>query len=121
MKKLKFMDENKLLDYRSKWLRKYFLRYLHFACTAMAAVYIVDGVCIKSKILCVLCAQGRGVFLLCENIHITCFYVSTVNYHVVVSLCCTLHVPKSQCMQQLIYNYFLPNASIAMEVQFLAL
>jgi len=52
---------------------------------------------------------------------VTWFDVFPINYHIVVSVCCTLHVPKSQCMQQLMYNCSVPNASVALDVHLLAL
>ena len=44
-----------------------------------------------------------------------------MNCHIVVSVCCTLHVKKSQGMEQLVYNYSVPYASVALEVQLLGL
>jgi hypothetical protein len=61
------------------------------------------------------------VFVMCENTDITWFDVFPVNYHIVVSLGCTVHVPKSQGMQHLMYNCALWHTSDALEVQFLAL
>jgi hypothetical protein len=61
------------------------------------------------------------MFVMCANIDITCFDVLPVDYHIVVSVCCTVHVKKSQCMQQLMYNYSAPYAAVALEVQLLAL
>jgi hypothetical protein len=68
------------------------------------------------------------VFVTCENTNVTCeitnvtwFNVLPVDSHIVVSLCCTLHVIKSQCMQEFMYNCGLPQTSVALEVQFLAL
>ena len=58
---------------------------------------------------------------MCENSNITWLYILPVDYHIVVSVCCTLHVPKPQCMQQLMYNCSVPNASVTLEVQLLAL
>jgi hypothetical protein len=58
---------------------------------------------------------------MCENTDITLLYVLPVDCHIVVSLCCTVHVKKSQCMQELMYNYSGPYASVALEVQLLAL
>jgi hypothetical protein len=58
---------------------------------------------------------------MCENTDITLFDVLPVNYHMVVSLCCTVLVVKSQSMQQLMYNYCVPNATAALEGQLLAL
>jgi hypothetical protein len=72
------------------------------------------------------CVQGTGkffVFVMCENTDITWLDVFPVDCHIVVSVYCTLLVPKSQSMQQLMYNYSLRNASklAALEVQLLAL
>ena len=58
---------------------------------------------------------------MCENIDITWFDVFPINYHIVVSLCYTVLVPKPYSMQQLMYNYSMPYASEALEVQVLAL
>ena len=73
--------------------------------------------------LSVICAQGTGASLLCYvwNTEITCFDVLPVDCHVAVSLCCTLLVPKSQGMQQLVYNCTLWQTSVALQVQILAL
>jgi len=61
------------------------------------------------------------VFVMCENTDITLYYVTPKDYHIVVSVCCTLHVIKSQCMQQLVDNCSMPYASVALEVQLLLL
>ena len=61
------------------------------------------------------------MFVVCANTDITCSYVIPVDCHIVVSVCCTVHVNKSQCMQQLMYNCSVPYASVALEVQLLAL
>jgi len=61
------------------------------------------------------------MFVMCANTDITWFDVLPVDYHIVVSVCCSVHVKKSQCMQQLMYNYSMPYASVALEVQLLAL
>jgi len=61
------------------------------------------------------------IFVTCANIDITWFDVLPVDYHIVVSVCCTVHVKKSHCMQQLMYNYSVQHASVALEVQVLAL
>jgi hypothetical protein len=75
--------------------------------------------------LCVICALGTGASLLClllvKTLDITWYYVLPVDCHVVVSLCCTLLVIKSQCMQQLMGNCSVRKASVALEVQLLAL
>jgi hypothetical protein len=60
-------------------------------------------------------------FVMCENTDITWYYVIPVDCHPVVSVCCTLLVIKSQCMQQFVYNYSVPYASEALEVHLLAL
>ena len=61
------------------------------------------------------------VFVTCAIIDITFLDVIPENYHIVVSVCCTVHMKKSQCMQQLMYNYSVQHASVALEVQVLAL
>jgi hypothetical protein len=75
--------------------------------------------------LCVISALGTGASLLCfftyENTDITCFYVIPQNCHKIVSVCCTVHVVKSQGMQELVYNYAYRQTSVALEVQILAL
>ena len=47
-------------------------------------------------------------FVMCANTDITWSDVLPVDCHIVVSVCCTVHVEKSQCMQQLMYNYSVP-------------
>ena len=74
--------------------------------------------------VCYLCTGTWCIlfmFVMCENTDITWCDVLPVNCHIVVSLCCTLLVVKSQCMQQLMYNCSVPYASFALEVQLLAL
>jgi hypothetical protein len=63
------------------------------------------------------------MFVMCENTDITWYYVLPVDCHIVVSLWCSVLVIKSQCMQQLMYNYSMPYASkfAALEVELLAL
>jgi hypothetical protein len=58
---------------------------------------------------------------MCENTDITWFYVIPVDFHIVVSICCTVLVMKSQGMQQLMYNCSVPYASVTLQVQLLAL
>ena len=73
---------------------------------------------------CNLCTRNWCIFIMfvmCENTDITWYYVIPKNYHIVVSVCCTLHVKKSQCMQQLMGNCSVRKASVALEVQLLAL
>jgi len=48
------------------------------------------------------------VFVMCENTDITCLNVIPVDYHIVVSLWCSVLVIKSQRMQKLMYNYSVP-------------
>jgi hypothetical protein len=60
-------------------------------------------------------------YITCKNTDITWYYVLPQNSHIVVSVWCTLLVPKSQCMQELVYNYSTRKASVAVEVQILAL
>jgi hypothetical protein len=61
------------------------------------------------------------VFVTFEGIVITCFYVIPVDCHKVVSVRGTLHVIKSQSMQELMYNYAMGHTSAALEVQVLTL
>ena len=86
---------------------------------------IVTGVCSECNIfVCYLCTGNWCIFIVfvtCENTDITWLDVFPINYHKVVSLCCTMLVPKPQGMQQLMYNCSVPYASVALEVQFLAL
>jgi hypothetical protein len=56
-----------------------------------------------------------------ENTAITWFDVIPQDCHIVVSLCCTVLVPKSQGMQELVLNYACRQTSVALEVQILAL
>jgi hypothetical protein len=58
---------------------------------------------------------------MCGNTDITWLYVLPMDCHVVVSVCCTVHVKKSQGMQELMYNYSGPYASVTLKVQILAL
>jgi len=86
---------------------------------------IVTGVWSECNIfVCYLCTWNWFIlimFVMCENTNFTCYYVIPKNYHIVVSVCCTVHVKKSQCMQQLMDNYSVPKASVALQVQLLAL
>ena len=86
---------------------------------------MVTGVWSECNIfVCYLCTGNLCIFIvfvMCENTDITCFDVIPVDYHIVVSLCCTVLVKKSQGMQQLMYNYPVPYASDTLEVQLLAL
>jgi len=86
---------------------------------------IVTLVWSESDILvCSVCTGNWCIyimFVMCSNTDIALFDVIPVDYHIVVSVCCTVHVPKSKCMQHLMYNYSVPNASIALEVQLLGL
>jgi len=86
---------------------------------------IVTAVCSKCNIfVCYLCTGNWCIFIVfvvCENTHITWFDVVPVDCHIVISICCTVLVPKPQSMQQLMYNYSMPYASEGLEVQLLAL
>jgi len=86
---------------------------------------IVTVVCSECDIfVCSVCTGNWCIFMLfvmCANTDITSFYVIPVDSHKVVSVCCTVHVEKSHCMQQLMYNYPVAHASVALEVQLLAL
>ena len=88
---------------------------------------IVTGVWSECNIVvCYLCTGNWCiiiVFVMCENTDITWLDVPPVNYHIVVSLCCTVLVIKPQGMQQLMYNYSVLNASkyATLQVQLLAL
>ena len=86
---------------------------------------IVTVICSECDIfVCSVCTGYWWIFslcVMCANSDITWFDVIPVDCHIVVSVCCTVHVKKSQCMQQLMYNYSVPNASVTLEVQWLAL
>jgi hypothetical protein len=70
---------------------------------------IVTGVCSECNIfVCYLCTGNWCIFtmfVMSENTDITSYYVLPVDGHIVVSLCCTVLVIKSQGMQELVYNY----------------
>ena len=70
---------------------------------------IVIVVCSECNIcVCYLCTGNWCIFIvfvMCENTDITCLNVLPVDYHMVVSLCCTVLVIKPQRMQQLMYDY----------------
>ena len=65
---------------------------------------IVTGVWSECNIfVCYLCAGNWSIFIvfvMCENIDSTFFDVLPVDCHIVVSICYTVLVPKSQGMQQ---------------------
>jgi hypothetical protein len=69
---------------------------------------IVTSECSECNIfLCYLCTGNWCIFIvfvMCENTDITCYYVILFYFHEFVSICCTLHVIKSQGMQELMYN-----------------
>ena len=86
---------------------------------------MVTGVWSECDIfVCCLCTGNWCIFIvfvMCLNTDITSFDVIPVDCHIVVSLWCTVHVEKSHGMQQLMYNYSVPHASVTLEVQLLAL
>jgi len=86
---------------------------------------IVTVVCSECDIfVCSVCTGSWCIFIrfvMCANSDITWLYVLPVDYHIGVSVRSTVHVKKPQCMQQLVYNCSVPNASVALEVQLLAL
>ena len=86
---------------------------------------LVTGVWSECNIcVCYLCTGNWCIFIVfvtCENTDITWFDVLQIDCHIVVSLCCTLHVIKSQGMQQLMYNCAQSQTSVALQVQSLAL
>ena len=90
---------------------------------------IVTGVWSECNIfVCYLCTGNWCIFIMfvmCENTDITWLDVLPVDCHIVVSICCTVLVPKSQGMQQLMYNCPQLKASrsrfVWTEVQLLAL
>jgi len=86
---------------------------------------IVTLVCSECDILvCSVCTGNWCIFIMfvmCANTDITWLYVLPVDCHIVVSVWRIVHVIKSQCMQQLMYNCSVLHASVAIEVQFLAL
>jgi len=58
--------------------------------------------------VCYVCTRNWCIFIMfvmCANTDITLLDVMPVDCHIVVSVCCTVHVKKSQCMQELMYNY----------------
>jgi len=69
---------------------------------------IVTGVWSECNIfVCYLCTGNWCIFIMfvmCENTDNTSYYVIPADGHIVVSVCCTLHVIKSEGMQQLMYN-----------------
>jgi hypothetical protein len=74
--------------------------------------------------VCYLCTVNWCIFIgfvMCENTDITFCYVIPVDYHIVVSVCCTVLMIKSQYMQQLMYNCSMRKAFVGLEVQLLAL
>jgi len=74
--------------------------------------------------VCSLCTGNWCIFCLfvmCANIDITWNDVSPVDCHIVVSVWRIVHVIKSQCMHQLMYNISVKQAFVTLEVQFLAL
>ena len=86
---------------------------------------IVTGVWSEYNIcVCYLCTGNWCiviVFVMCENTDITLFDVLPVDCYIVVSLWYIVLVPKPQDMQQLMYNCSVPYASVALQVQLLAL
>ena len=58
---------------------------------------------------------------MCENTDITWLNILPVDGHIVVSLWYTVHVPKPQGMQELMYNYSIQKTSVSLEVQVLTL
>jgi hypothetical protein len=74
--------------------------------------------------VCYLCTGNWCIFIvfvMCENTDITWFDVIPQDFHIVVSVCRTLLVIKSQCMQQLMYNYSVRKAFVALQVHLLVL
>ena len=86
---------------------------------------IVTGVWSECNIfVCYLCTWNWFIlimFVMCENTNFTCYYVIPADGHIVVSVCCTVHVVKSQGMQQLMYNCAHFQTAVGLEVQLLAL
>ena len=89
-------------------------------CSVSKWLTLPDGHCI---FVCYLCTGAYLLCFMCENTDITWLYVLPVDCHIVVSICCTCLVIKSQGMQQLMYNCAMRNALIqaALDVQSLAL
>jgi len=126
MKKLNFIDVIKInVNLVPNFVQNLFCNTSTLPEQPLLQYILLTLVCSECNIfVCSVCTGNWCIFIkcvLCANSDITCFYVLPVEYHIVVSVCCTLHVPKSQCMQQLMYNCSMPNASIALEVQLLAL
>jgi len=86
---------------------------------------IVTGVWSECNIFVCCFSTGNWcifvMFVMCENNDITFRYIIPVDCHIVVPVCCTLLVPKSQCMQQLVYNCCVRKAFVGLQVQLLAL
>jgi len=86
---------------------------------------IVTGVWSECNIfVCYLCTGDWCIFIgfvMCENTDITWFDVLPVDCHIVVSVCYTVLVMKSQGMQQLMYNCSMSYAFTTLEVELLPL
>jgi len=126
MKKLNFIDVIKINgNLVSNCVQNLFCNTRTLPERPLLEYIIVTVVCSERDIfVCSVCTGNWCIFIMCvmcANIDITWLYVPPVDCHIVVSVCCTVHVPKSQCMQQLMYNCSVPNASIALEGQWLAL
>jgi len=76
-------------------------------------LYIIETV-VRSECNIFVCSVYTGnwcmfiMFVMCANIDITLSDVLPVDCHIVVSVFCSVHVEKSQCVQQLMYNYSVP-------------
>jgi hypothetical protein len=81
--------------------------------------------CVVNVIFCVFCVHRELVRLCCVccmwKHWYTWLYVLPDDCHKPVSVRCTLHVIKSQCMQELVYNCALSQTSVALQVELLAL
>ena len=90
---------------------------------------IVTGVWSECNIfvcyLCVICALGTGAFLLCLLCVKTLTLPGSMFSQLIVTksslFVCTLLVPKSQGMQELVYNCAYRQTSVALQVQLLVL
>ena len=119
------MDEWMIVNVGRKCIQNLFWNTSTFLEQPLLLYIIVTGVWSKCNIfVCYLCTGNWCIFIvfvMCENTDITWLYVLPVDCHIVVSVCCTVLVIKSQGMQQLMYNCSMPYASIALEVELLSL
>ena len=124
IKKLKFIDLTKMAGNSGrKCVKNIFCNTRTLLEQPLLLYIIVTVVWSECDIfVCSVCTGNWCIFIMsCANTDVTWFDVLPVDCHIVVSVCCTVHVPKPQCMQQLMYNCSVRYASVALEVQLLAL